>query len=84
MLPVSDVRVLDLFQLTCVHIIFSSVWVAGWPPFGKYIHVLLTRLTMYSHCFFYYNLVISRFGFEGWILGSGCFNSWSLHTFYFL
>ena len=24
-----------MFYLTCVHIIFSSVWVAEWPPFGK-------------------------------------------------
>ena len=23
------------FHLTCVHIIFSSVWVAEWPSFGK-------------------------------------------------
>ena len=23
------------FHLTCVHIIFSSVLVAEWPPFGK-------------------------------------------------
>ena len=28
------------FHLTYVHIIFSSVWVAEWPPFGKQ---LLTR-----------------------------------------
>ena len=31
----------------CVHIIFSSVSVAEWPPFGKY---LLTRLTICSIC----------------------------------
>ena len=24
-----------MFHLTCVNIIFSSVWVAEWPPFGK-------------------------------------------------
>ena len=29
------VRVSVTFHLTCVHIIFSSVWVAEWPPFGK-------------------------------------------------
>ena len=23
------------FQPMCVHFIFSSVWVAVWPPFGK-------------------------------------------------
>ena len=49
----------------CVHIIFSSVLVAEWPPFGKY---LLTRLTICSLC----NLSICNisyfcFGFESWI-----------------
>ena len=29
------VRVSVAFHLTCVHIIFSSVWVVEWPPFGK-------------------------------------------------
>ena len=29
------VRVAVTFQLTFDHIIFSSVWVAMWPPFGK-------------------------------------------------
>ena len=23
------------FHLSCVHIIFGSVWVAEWPPFGE-------------------------------------------------
>ena len=43
---------------------FGSV--AEWPPFGKY---LLTQLTICSLCFFllFVILVISRFGFEGWI-----------------
>ena len=31
----SGVRVSVTFQLMCVHIIFSSVLVAEWPPFGK-------------------------------------------------
>ena len=35
LLPVFGVRVSVKFHLTCVHIIFSSVWVAEWPPFGK-------------------------------------------------
>ena len=35
MLPVYGVRVSVTFHLTCVHIIFSSVSVAEWPPFGK-------------------------------------------------
>ena len=53
------------FHLTCVHIIFSSVWVAEWPPLGKY---LLARLTICSLCILTIcNLVIFRFGFEGWI-----------------
>ena len=29
------VRVSMTFHLTCVHIIFRSVSVAEWPPFGK-------------------------------------------------
>ena len=59
------VRVSVTFQLTCVHIISSSVWVTEWPPFGK---LLLTRLTINSLCILaIYNLVTSRFGFEGWI-----------------
>ena len=35
------------FHFMCVHIIFSSVFVAEWSPFGKY---LLTRLTICSLC----------------------------------
>ena len=35
------------FYFMCVHIIFSSVSVAEWPPFGKW---LLTRLTICSLC----------------------------------
>ena len=45
---------------------FSSIWVAKWSPIWK---ELLTRLIICS--FFIVNLfvilVISRFGFEGWI-----------------
>ena len=40
------------FLLKCVHIIFSSASVAEWPPFRKKLLEIL---------------VISRFGFEGWI-----------------
>ena len=50
------------FHLTCIHIIFCSVRVAEWPPFGKW---LLTLQTICSLCVL--TLVISRFGFEGWI-----------------
>ena len=48
------------FLLTYVHITFSSVLVAEWPPFGNY---LLTRLTICSLCIC--NFSFSRFGFEG-------------------
>ena len=34
-------------QLMCFHIIFSSIMVAEWPPFGK---ELLTRLSISSLC----------------------------------
>ena len=57
------------FQLMCVHayVIFSSIWFAEWSPFGN---ELLTRLTICSLCIFllFVVIVISRFGFEGWIL----------------
>ena len=56
------------FHLTCVHIIFRSVWVTEWPPFGE---KLLSRLTICSLCVLTIILgvilVISRFGFEGWV-----------------
>ena len=38
---VFDVRGSVMFYLMCVHIIFSTVWIAEWPPFGK---ELVTRL----------------------------------------
>ena len=54
-----------MFDLVCVYIMCSSVWVAEWPPLGK---KLLTRLTICSLCILTnIILVISRFGFEGWI-----------------
>ena len=52
--------VLVMFHLTCFHIIFSSVSVVEWHPFGKY---LLTWLTICSQCV----LTI----FPGFILGAG-------------
>ena len=51
-----------------VHIIFSSVWVAEWPPFGK---ELLTRLTISYLCILTIcNFSYIRFGFDGsiWVL----------------
>ena len=49
----------------CFHIIFSYVWVAEWPPFGK---LLLNRMTICSLC----DLTICNFSyfpfwFWGWI-----------------
>ena len=32
------VRVSVMFHFMFVHYSFSSVWVAEWPPFGKYFH----------------------------------------------
>ena len=42
------VRALVMFHLMCVYIIFSSVWVAEWPPFWK---ELITRLTIFLFVF---------------------------------
>ena len=39
------------FHFACVHVIFSSVSVAEWPTFGKY---LLTQLTICSLLYFDY------------------------------
>ena len=36
-----------MFHITFVHIVFISVWVTEWLPFGK---ELPTRLTIYSLC----------------------------------
>ena len=53
------------FHLMFIHIIFSSVRVAEWPPFGK---ELLTRLTICYLCVLTIcNFSYSRFGFEGGI-----------------
>ena len=35
LMPVFGVRVSVTFHIMCVHISFSSVSVAEWPPFGK-------------------------------------------------
>ena len=47
LLPVLVLRVLVTVHVMCDHIIFSSVLVAEWPPFGK---KLLTWLTICSLC----------------------------------
>ena len=36
-----------MFHFVFVHCTFSSVWVAGWPPFGKW---LPARLAICSRC----------------------------------
>ena len=41
------VRVSVMFHFMFVHYTFSSVWVAEWPPFGKY---LSARLAICFHC----------------------------------
>ena len=53
------------FHFMYVHIIFSSVWVAQWPPFGKscslgcpLVHFVFRLLEI---------LVISSFDFESWV-----------------
>ena len=49
----------------CVHFIFSSVWVAEWPAFGRELLIRLTicSLCISTICYFSY----FPFGFEGWI-----------------
>ena len=41
------IRVFVKFHFMFVHYTFSSVWVAEWPPFGKWLHA---RLAICSHC----------------------------------
>ena len=75
MLPAFGVRV-----YVCSYY-FSSVWVAEWTPLRKELPIWLTicSICTLTICF----LVISRFGFDGGILGSVCSSSWALHTCYF-
>ena len=61
------------FHFTCVHVIFSSVSVAEWPPFGK---ELLTRLAICSLCVLTScGISCFPFWFLGLELGSDCFSS---------
>ena len=57
------------FHLMYVQIIFSSVYVVEWPPFGKSCS-LGCPYVLFVFCLFVIRSVISRFGFEGriWIL----------------
>ena len=60
------VRFSVMFHFMFVHYTFSSVWVAEWPPFGKY---LPARLAMCSHCILSIcNIYLfPRFGFKSGI-----------------
>ena len=56
------VRVSVMFYLIFVHLTFSSVLVAEWPPFGK---KLRTRLAICTYCFLSICILfISHFGFK--------------------
>ena len=46
------VRVSVMFHFVFVHYTFSSVWVAEWPPFGKYSLYKKKR----KHYIIFYNL----------------------------
>ena len=60
-------------HLMCVYIILSSVSVAEWPPFGKW---LLVRLTICSLCVLTIcNSSYFPFWFRGLDLGSDCLSS---------
>ena len=64
------------FRLACVHIIFGSVSIAGWPPFGKW---LLARLTIRS----LWVLAVCDVGcFAFWFWGAG-FEFWLLRFLIF-
>ena len=52
LLPVFGVIEMVTFHRMFVHIIFSSVLVAEWPPFGK---ELLNQLTLCSLCILTFN-----------------------------
>ena len=81
LLPVFGVRVSVMFHHMFVHYTFSSVWVAEWSPFWKY---LPTRLAICFRCI----LSVCDFGyfsfwFWGWDLPSDCSSSCSLLSHYF-
>ena len=70
------VRYSVVFRFVFVRCAFGSVWVAGWPPFGRW---LPARLAVCSRC------VLSVCGvclFPALVLGAG-FAFW-LHRFLFI
>ena len=48
-----DVRFLVMFLFMFVHYTFSSVWVAEWPPFGKYLIAARSVSNLFSLYFVY-------------------------------
>ena len=73
------VRVSVMFHFMFVHYIFSSVWVAEWPPFGK---KLPARLAICSHCIL---SICNIYLFPAFVLRAGfdCSSSCSLLFHYF-
>ena len=58
------VRVSVMFHLMFVHYTFSSVWVAEWPPFGKWLPARLANCFHFILCICN---IFSRFGFNSGI-----------------
>ena len=75
-------RVSVMFHLMFVHYTFSSVWVAEWQTYGKY---LSARLAICSHCLlsicniYLFPVLVLRAG-----LGFDCSSSRVLLFYYFL
>ena len=63
------------------NVIFSSVKVAEWPPYGKQLLLQLPYILVVSFLFFV--LIIFPFWFPGQDFGFGCDSSWPLLTFTF-
>ena len=65
------VRVSVMFRFMFVHYTFSSVLVAGWPPFGRW---LPARLAVCSHCIlsvcgvYLFPVLVLGAGFAFWLL----------------
>ena len=63
-----------MFRFVCVHYTFSSVWVAWWPPYGRW---LPARLAICSHCIlsicniYLFPVLVLRAGFA-FRLSSSC------------
>ena len=81
---VFGVRVSMMFHFMFVHYTFSSVWVAEWPPFGKYLPARLAICIHCIHCVLsicninLFPVLVLRAGF-----GFDCSSSCSLVFYYF-